>query len=44
MDLDHGADVALRGKVWGRVVEETVIIQLPSGALAAVPVADLEEP
>lgn len=41
-DLAPGTGVILRGVTWGRVVDETVIVQLPSGALTAVPVSDLE--
>jgi hypothetical protein len=41
-DLAKGTPVVLRGTVWQRIVAGTAIIELPSGALAAVPVEDLE--
>jgi hypothetical protein len=41
-ELEPGTPVVLYGSTWGRVVEGCVIVQFPSGALAAVPVEDLE--
>ena len=40
----RGDAVTLHGVAWGSPLCETVIIQLPSGALVAVPVEDLEPP
>lgn len=37
-----GAPVTLHGTVWGRTCAGTAIIQLPSGALVAVPLEDVE--
>lgn len=37
-----GTPVRVHGTVWGRTCAETAIIQLPSGALVAVPLEDAE--
>lgn len=40
--MEPGTPVTIRGKTWGRVADGTVIVQLPSESLIAVPLEDLE--
>lgn len=40
--IAKGDAVTLHGVVWGNPFAETAIIQLRSGSLVAVPVADIE--
>lgn len=42
-DVGKGVRVTLHGVVWQRVEAGTAIVQLPSSALIAVPVEDLEQ-
>jgi hypothetical protein len=41
--IAKGDAVTLHGVVWGSPFSETAIIQLSSGSLVAVPVADIEK-
>lgn len=42
--IEKGSAITLHGVIWGGPLFETAIVQLPSGALVAVPVEDLESP